>query len=79
MRKRFKPDRICSSDNYLLSRQIYRNYIRRWHAEHSDEILVITQSISIRQKYYVKCFGKLIEISEDDAICLETCMTIIRK
>lgn len=79
MKKRFSPNRICSSDNYLLSKQIHRNYIRRWHAEHSDEILVITQSISIHQRCYVKCFEKLVEISEDDAIRLETCMTIIRK
>lgn len=79
MRKRFKQNRICSSDNYFLSRQIYRNYLRRWHAEHSNEILVITQNIAVHQKCYVKCFGKLVEISENDAIRLETCMTIIRK
>lgn len=79
MRNRFKQNRICSSDNYILSRRVYRNYFRRRYAEHSDEILVITQNITIHQKCYVKCFGKLVEISENDAIRLETCMTIINK
>ena len=79
MRRRFKLNRICSSENYILSRQIYRRYICEWHATHSEEVYTISESIVVRQKYYVMCFGKLMEITETEAIRLQSCMTVIRK
>lgn len=79
MRRRFKQCRICSSENYILSRQIHRRYIREWHANHSEEIRIISERIVVRQRYYVMCFGNLVEITETEAIRMQSCMTIIRK
>lgn len=79
MRKRFKQCRICSSESYILSRQIHRRYIREWHANHSEEIRIISERIVVKQRYYVMCFGNLVEITETEAIRMQSCMTIIRK
>ncbi len=79
MRRRFKQCRICSSESYILSRQIHRRYIREWHANHSEEIRIISERIVVKQRYYVMCFGNLVEITETEAIRMQSCMTIIRK
>lgn len=79
MRKRFKLCRICSSENYVLSRQIRRRYICEWHALHSEEVRIISESIVVRPRYYVKCFGKLMELTEAEAMDMQPFVPVICK
>lgn len=72
MRKRFKASRIASSDNYELSRRIHSQYLKRWH---NANIEVITEiSLVIKEQKYIRVFGKLIPISEEE---LRTHSTLI--
>ena len=64
MRKRFKASRIASSDNYELSRRIHSQYLKRWH---NANIEVITEiSLVIKEQKYIRVFGELIPISEEE-------------
>lgn len=72
MRKRFKASRIASSDNYELSRRIHSQYLKRWH---NANIEVITEiSLVIKEQKYIRVFGELIPISEEE---LRTHSTLI--
>lgn len=61
MRKRFKASRIASSDNYELSRRIHSQYLKRWHIE-----VITTTSLVIKEQKYIRVFGELIPISEEE-------------
>lgn len=75
MRRRFKINRICSSENYVLSKRTYQKY----SCESSEDTTVIVrQTVVVTPKYYVKCFGKLVEITKDEASRMQS-MTIICK
>ena len=64
MRKRFKAARIASSDNYELSRRIHSQYLKRWH---DANIEIITEiSLVIKEQKYIRVFGELIPISEEE-------------
>lgn len=65
MRKRFKASRIASSDNYELSRRIHSQYLKRWHNANIEVITEVTTSLVIKQKY-IRVFGELIPISEEE-------------
>lgn len=78
-RQRFKLNRICSSENYEKSQEIRRDFIRRFHSENVGEIHRISSTIVVKTRYFVQCFGKLIEVSEERALRLEKTMKIIRK
>lgn len=79
MRRKFNPAQVCSSENYEESKQAHREFIRRFHSENIEEIQHISESIVISQKCYVKCFGRLIEITEIEATRIEETIKIIRK
>lgn len=66
MRKRFKISRIASSDNYELSRRAHIQYLREWHNANIEVITEITTSLVIKEQKYVRVFGKLIPISEEE-------------
>lgn len=74
MRKRFKMSRIASSDNYELSRKIHAMYLQRFHAMylqrfHEENIEVITEissTLVIKEQKYIRVFGKLIPVSEEE-------------
>lgn len=61
MRKRFKAARIASSDNYELSRRIHSQYLKRWHNANIEVI-----SLVIKEQKYIRVFGELIPISEEE-------------
>lgn len=72
MRKRFKISRLASSDNYELSRKVHAQYLQNWH---NANIEVITEiSLVIKEQKYIRVFGKLIPISEEE---LRTHSTLI--
>lgn len=79
LRKRFKVSRVCSSDNYKESKKLHKEYIQNFHNTHIIEIESISSSIVIKPKYYISCFGKLMEITEVEAIRLKESVKIIIK
>lgn len=79
MRKRFNPNRICSSENYEASQKTHRDFINRFHEENLVEIQRVTECISVKQHFYVNCFGKLIEITEVEALRIKQSVTVIIK
>lgn len=60
MRTRFKASRIASSDNYELSRRIHSQYLKRWRN------IEVEISLVIKEQKYVRVFGELIPISEEE-------------
>lgn len=78
MRKRVNLNAVCSSENYELSRRLHQEYIKRLHSENILEVKRITESIAIRKKCFVSCFGKLIEITEIEATRIEQSIKVIR-
>lgn len=79
IRKHFNPNRICSSENYETSRKVRQDFIRRQHEQNIVEVREVTESITIKQHYYASCFGKLIEITEIEALRIEKSVKVIRK
>lgn len=61
MRKRFKMSRIASSDNYELSRKIHAMYLQRFHEENIE-----SSTLVIKEQKYIRVFGKLIPVSEEE-------------
>ncbi len=59
MRKRFKTNRLASSDNYEVARKLHLENLKEWHYANIEEVTTIVK----RQKY-IKVFGKLIPISD---------------
>lgn len=76
MRKRIKKVAVASSENYEESKRNYANFLREWHEENYKEVEVISASIVIKKKKFVRVFGELIPISETD-IALHSSLTII--
>lgn len=72
MRKRFKITRITSSDNYKLSKKIHSQYLKEWHNTNIEAITEI--SLVIKEQKYIRVFGELIPISEEE---LRTHSTLI--
>lgn len=66
MRTRFKPNRIASSSNYRRSRELHTEYIKEFHNKHIEEIRVISAEIIVKQQKYIRVFGKLIPVSEEE-------------
>ena len=66
MRQRFKTSRICSSDNYILSK---RTHIKHIVNSHNNNRALNTAIIErkIPKIPYIKVFGKLIQISIEEA------------
>lgn len=64
MRKRFKMSRIASSDNYELSRKIHAMYLQRFHEV--EVITEISSTLVIKEQKYIRVFGKLIPVSEEE-------------
>lgn len=61
MRTRFNRIMIASSSHYSESRKAHIKMLRENH----EIAITITTNIKVR-KAYVKCFGNLIEISEQE-------------
>lgn len=66
MRKRFKINRLASSNNYKLSRRLHAQYIKNWHNDNIEIITEITASLVISEQKYIRVFGELIPISEEE-------------
>jgi hypothetical protein len=62
MKRKFKTNRICSSDNYKLSVKVSKYYIERAHIENTllVEEIMSRETVSIQ---YVRVFGNIIPIT----------------
>lgn len=74
MRKRINRNSLCSSENYEVSRKIHIEYVREFHEEH---IVEIEKYILEEKRYYVSVFGKLVEISETEALRIKDSVRIV--
>lgn len=78
-KKRFKENRLCSSDNYELSRRVHKCFIIREHRRNISEIEIITKIIPTTKRAFVKCFEELIPITLEEANRIQTTINIIWK
>jgi uncharacterized protein YjbK len=78
MRPRFKVNRLCSSDNYELSKKIHREDIVKSHNENQAIINEIITTTHVKQAY-ISVFGKLMPITEEEVIKIQNSYTIIYK
>ena len=76
-RERFKRQRICNSKNIPLSLIAYIKYIREFHEKNKETIENL--SIELPKNAYIRIFGKLIPISNEEIIKFEKIYTIIYK
>lgn len=76
MRQRFKTSRLCSSDNYVISKKLHKAFLIE---EHNKNAVIIEHIITKHstKKAYVKCFGKLMPITVEEAKELGTAITVI--
>lgn len=74
MRKRINRNSLCSSENYEVSRKLHIEYVREFHEEH---IVEIEKYILEEKRYYVSVFGKLVEISETEALRIKDSVRIV--
>ena len=76
MTKRFKTSRWCSSDNYIISKRIHKDFLIEEHNKNAVVLEHIIEKHSTK-KAYVKCFGKLMPITVEEAKELGTAVTVI--
>lgn len=76
MRKRFKQSRMCSSDNYTLSRKLHKAFLIEEHNKNAVVIEHIIEKCSTK-KAFVRCFGELMPITLEEAERIGTSVTII--
>ena len=76
MRKRFKQSRVCSSDNYTLSKKLHKAFLIE---EHNKNAIVLEHIITKHstKKAFVRCFGELIPITVEEAERIGTSVTVI--
>lgn len=76
MRKRFKQSRVCSSDNYVLSKKLHKVFLIE---EHNKNAVVLEHIITKHstKKAFVRVFGELMPITLEEAERIGTSVTII--
>lgn len=75
-RKRFKLS-ACGSSRGGYVQRAHQRYIKEEHLK--NEVTLVNIEIHIPKKYFVKCFGKLIEVTEREAAILKRTTNIIIK
>ena len=76
MRQRFKTSRLCSSDNYIISKKLHKAFLIE---EHNKNAVVLEHIITKNstKKAFVRCFGELMPITVEEAERIGTSVTII--
>ena len=62
MRKRFKTSRLCSSDNYIISKRIHKQDIINSHNNNKAVIATIVERRTNKIPY-VRVFGELMQMT----------------
>ena len=76
MRQRFKTSRLCSSDNYIVSKRIHRQDIINSH-NNNKSIIATMVAKKTDKTPYVRIFGELMKISMEEATMVDTAVTVI--
>lgn len=76
MRKRIKRNCLASSENYEASRKVHSEFLKEWHEENIKEVEVISASIVIKKKKFVRVFDELLPISETELTIHSTLIAI---
>lgn len=76
MRKRFKQTRVCSSDNYTLSRKLHKAFLIEEHNKNAVVLEHIIEKCSTK-KAFVRVFGELMPITIEEAERIGTSVTIL--
>ena len=76
MRKRFKQTRVCSSDNYVLSKKLHKAFLIEEHNKNAVVIEHIIEKCSTK-KAFVRVFGELMPITIEEAERIGTSVTIL--
>lgn len=83
-RKRFRVNAVVSvtaanpTETYIVSKKLHVEYIKTQHEKNKEEIIKISSEIEVKH-YFIKVFGKLMEITEADVERLKESYTIIIK
>lgn len=76
MRKRFKTSRLCSSDNYIISKKLHKAFLIEEHNKNAVVLEHIIEKCSTK-KAFVRVFGELMPITIEEAERIGTSVTII--
>ena len=77
MRERFKTTRVCSSDNYALSKKLHKQELSKNHCKLQE--MLVKEEIVLRKVAYIKVFGKFIPLSSMEIPLYEGKTEIIYK
>jgi hypothetical protein len=77
MRPRFNRN-ACASSRGAYVRDSHIAFIKECHERNKEVIAELSITIEVKPKYYVRCFGKLIQVTEREAMMLKT-QVIIQK
>lgn len=77
MRERFKTTRVCSSDNYALSKKLHKQELSKNHCKLQE--MLIKEEIVLKKVAYIKVFGKFIPLSSMEIPLYEDKTEIIYK
>lgn len=77
---RFNRNAVASSRGSYVRKShfllIQEELAKRGFEETLEDIIEVSVSIRVRRKCYIKCFGKLIAITEEEAAKLDTKLVI---
>lgn len=77
---RFNRNAVASSRGSYVRKShfllIQEELAKRGFEETLEDIIEVSVSIRVRRKCYIKCFGKLITITEEEAAKLDTKLVI---
>lgn len=76
-RNRFNTSRVCSSDNYALSKRVHTNELTKNHSRLQE--MLIKEEIVLKKTAYIKVFGRFIPLDSTEIPLYEGKTTIIWK
>lgn len=76
-RERFNRNAIASSRGSYV-RRAHLEYLKEMHEQNEEVLAEISITVSVRHDYYVRCFGKLIKITEKEAMKLSHQLVIVK-
>ena len=76
-RERFKTARVCSSDNYALSKKLHKQELSKNHCKLQE--MLIKEEIVLKKVAYIKVFDKFIPLSSMEITLYEGKTEIIYK
>lgn len=76
-KNRFNTSRVCSSDNYALSKRVHTNELAKNHSRLQE--MLIKEEIVLKKTAYIKVFGRFIPLDSTEIPLYEGKTTIIWK